>query len=419
MEPVVVLTSILRLLLVAAVYCLNATALVKLVSKTPSTGSCVHVLTSATVLLAGLLYLSSWAPYLVYSLTDGKWLLLGANRHCLLQHFVTSEISAVLLALLAVRVLYSYLVKVMRRPPPTARAASLAVCLAWLGPQLVYDAMTVAIDGQGRERPRESSYRFLDDVMELPTHGGAHYPNVTRGYRVGFMVCLQSLDPNVLSSFGWQYAVVVLPLSTLVLFCGARLLLGSKNRKGALMSRKSTLPAAKSGQAEVVLFTDMSGYPYGNSSNAETCRSDTCSRSCSRDTLVDMALYYNLIWLLALRPLAVLHALYLQAGSPTEGATGASYIDIGSHLVLTFSCVFSPFSPRVGLCGRVKSRKDCLTGTENGQQLLDCCKIPEKAQLGAPASDPKVKDFSCQMEMPVVNHQAKKAEVEFSGESFC
>lgn len=53
-----------------------------------------------------------------------------------------------------------------------------------------------------------------------------------------------------------------------------------------------------------------------------------------------MALYYNFIWLVILRPLAILHALYMQTGEWGN----AFYMDFGSHLVLAFSAVFSPFS---------------------------------------------------------------------------
>ncbi|GBO07137.1 hypothetical protein AVEN_185456-1 [Araneus ventricosus] len=53
-----------------------------------------------------------------------------------------------------------------------------------------------------------------------------------------------------------------------------------------------------------------------------------------------MALYYNFIWLVVLRPLAILHALYMQTGEWGN----AFYMDFGSHLVLAFSAVFSPFS---------------------------------------------------------------------------
>lgn len=396
MEPVVVLTSVLRLILVGVVYALNASALVRLVSR--STSACVHVLTSAAVLLAGLLYLSSWAPYLVYSLTDGRWLLLGANRHCLLQHFVTSEISAVLLALLAVRVLYRYLVKVLQRPPPTARAASLATSIAWLGPQILYDAMTTSLDSRSyrEDYPQSTSYRFLDDVMELPRRSA----NSTRGYRVGFMVCLQSLDPNVLSSFIWQYAVVVLPLGALILFCGFRLLLGTKETL-----RINDLTLVNNKEFKEASFAEAQGSP--------TCKGgDPCSRSCFRDTLVDMALYYNLIWLLILRPLAVLHALYLQS-VPFATTTNASYIDIGSHLVLTFSCVFSPFSPRVGLC-RKSAHSRRLDGTQ------DLVELQRHHQLLVDISiDPEVPQKLANEMLKTKDEQNKATILESSGESFC
>ncbi|GIY40271.1 hypothetical protein CDAR_557881, partial [Caerostris darwini] len=65
-----------------------------------------------------------------------------------------------------------------------------------------------------------------------------------------------------------------------------------------------------------------------------------CQYGCKTNTFVDMALYYNFIWLVVLRPLAILHALYMQTGEWGN----AFYMDFGSHLVLAFSAVFSPFS---------------------------------------------------------------------------
>lgn len=53
-----------------------------------------------------------------------------------------------------------------------------------------------------------------------------------------------------------------------------------------------------------------------------------------------MALYYNFIWLVILRPLAMFHALYMQRAEWGN----AFYMDFGSHLVLAFSAVFSPFA---------------------------------------------------------------------------
>lgn len=69
-------------------------------------------------------------------------------------------------------------------------------------------------------------------------------------------------------------------------------------------------------------------------------RPTICQYGCKSNTFVDMALYYNFIWLVILRPLAMLHALYMQRSEWGN----AFYMDFGSHLVLAFSAVFSPFA---------------------------------------------------------------------------
>ncbi|XP_015930693.1 uncharacterized protein [Parasteatoda tepidariorum] len=309
MELVVIATSMLRLVLVSAVYLLNIRGLLRL---TWQPKPCIHSWTTGAVLLAGILYLSSWAPYIAYTLANGHWLLLGARRHCLLQHFVSAEIGAVLLALLAVRLMYRCLVKVYKRPPPSAKAASLVTCLAWLGPQLLYDAVAVTRDDSTPE-----SYRFLDDLLVVPQG-----VNASHGYRVGFMICMQLLSGPVLSYYVWQYLVLILPLAALIIYCSSRLVLVAQIRRREEPAESSI--ESKSGRFGFLTWSKRAVCQYG----------------CKTNTFVDMALYYNFIWLVILRPLAILHALYMQSGEWGN----AFYMDFGSHLVLAFSAVFSPFS---------------------------------------------------------------------------
>ncbi|GIX97677.1 uncharacterized protein CEXT_402821 [Caerostris extrusa] len=311
MELLVVATSMLRLFLVSVVYLLNIRGLLRL---TWQPRACIHALTTGAVLLAGVLYLSSWAPYIAYTLANGHWLLLGARRHCLLQHFVAAEIGAVLLALLAVRLMYRLLVRVYKRPLPSARAASLVTCMAWLGPQLLYDAVAVTRDDTTRS---PDSYRFLDDLLVVPQGS-----NASHGYRVGFMICMQLLSGPVLSYYVWQYLVLVLPLAGVIIYCSARLMLASHIRRREEPSDSSV--ESRSGRFAFLNWSKRAVCQYG----------------CKTNTFVDMALYYNFIWLVVLRPLAILHALYMQTGEWGN----AFYMDFGSHLVLAFSAVFSPFS---------------------------------------------------------------------------
>lgn len=235
MEIIVMATSILRLLLVSVVYLLNIRGLLRL---TWQPRNCIHALTTGATLLAGILYLSSWAPYIAYTLANGHWLLLGPRKHCLLQHFVSAEIGAVLLSLLAVRLTYRCLVTVYKRPAPSARAVSLVTCLAWLGPQLLYDAVAVTRDDSTRS---PDSYRFLDDLLVVPQ--GA---NSSHGYRVGFMICMQMLSGPVLSYYVWQYLVLVLPLAGVIIYCSGRLIVASRTRRRETPAESS--PTIQSGR---------------------------------------------------------------------------------------------------------------------------------------------------------------------------
>ncbi|XP_054717036.1 uncharacterized protein LOC129226454 [Uloborus diversus] len=319
MEFVVLATSLLRLFLVSAVYLLNIRALLRL---TWRPRACVHALTTGAVLLVSLLYLSSWAPYIAYTLANGHWLLLSARRHCLLQYFAAAEIGAVLLALLAVRLMHRCLVRVFGRPAPSACVASLVTCLAWLAPQLLYDAVAVTRDDDATRSP--DAYRFLDDLLVVPPQVGSNNSS-SHGYRVGFMICMQLLSGPVLSYYVWQYLMMVLPLAGLVLYCTARLMMASHVR-GRQEPAEGSLEASGGGRFGFLSWSR---------------RRSVCPYGCRNNTFVDMALYYNFIWLVLLRPLALLHALYMQSG---DWEHPCFYMDFGSHLVLAFSAVFSPFS---------------------------------------------------------------------------
>jgi len=65
---------------------------------------------------------------------------------------------------------------------------------------------------------------------------------------------------------------------------------------------------------------------------------------CQHDLLIALSLYFNLMWLLLLRPIIVLQSLYMNKSS----YHGPPYLDFGAHLVLIFASIFVPFSRHGG-----------------------------------------------------------------------
>lgn len=313
MEVLILISSLLRVMLVAGVYILNIRALLILAWQSKT---CVHSLTTGAVLLSCLLYLSSWTPYLTYGLANGQWLLLTARSHCVLQQFVTMETSSILLTLLAIRITYRFFIRVRSKPVSGAFASSLILCLAWLGPQFVFDIINLVRD----EPERGNSYRFLDDLLVVPDT-----VNATRGYRVGFMICMQALSSPVISYYTSQYIFLVLPLAHIVAYCSLRLYL---TKRGRCLSAGRDNSGIETGYLQRIIETN------------------SCCRDHKNDTFINMSLYYNCIWMVFLRPLAILHAMYLQS----KEWESAYYMDFGTHLVLAFASVFSPLSPRFGIC---------------------------------------------------------------------
>ncbi|XP_023223000.1 uncharacterized protein LOC111624402 [Centruroides sculpturatus] len=333
MEVLILISSLLRVALVAGVYILNIRALLILAWQSKT---CVHSLTTGAVLLSCLLYLSSWTPYLTYGLANGQWLLLTARSHCVLQQFVTMETSSVLLALLAIRITYKFFVRIRSKSVTSAFASSLILCVAWLGPQLVFDVINLVRD----EPERGSNYRFLDDLLVVP-----NTVNATRGYRVGFMICMQALSSPVISYYTSQYIFLVLPLAHIVAYCSLRLYL---MKRGRCLSPGHDNSGIETGYLQRIIETN------------------SCCRDYKNDTFVNMSLYYNCIWMIFLRPLAILHAMYLQS----KDWESAYYMDFGTHLVLAFASVFSPLSPRFGICQPFRRRKSDYKTKNNKPEIF-------------------------------------------------
>lgn len=97
---------------------------------------------------------------------------------------------------------------------------------------------------------------------------------------------------------------------------------------------------------------------------------DSCD--CSNDFALSLSLYFNLMWLLILRPLIVLQTLMMSTeadGSPP------TYLDFGTHLVLIFASLSIPFSNSGGLRLESFSNQETLSSTNS------CCNQSDKSSI--------------------------------------
>lgn len=159
-----------------------------------------------------------------------------------------------------------------------ARTLAFAACIAWIIPQLMY---LTAADFLHRD---QSTFRFMDRVMLVPSSSSSSssqsYRNGTRGSllkgdeaaaTVGFAICVQHLASPVVAQLAWHYVVLVIPLTALILLCFA------------VHYLKTSFNAIDS---------------------IQSCK-------CSDDLLITLSLYFNMMWLLILRPLIVLQTLMM------------------------------------------------------------------------------------------------------------
>ncbi|RWS29604.1 hypothetical protein B4U80_09127 [Leptotrombidium deliense] len=252
-----------------------------------------------------MVYLISWLPYLTFSLPDGKWPLVNAKEHCIIQQSVTGQVTTVLLTLLAIRKLYDCL---NRR---AARIISLAVVIAWIIPQLIYLSISEVSDSD------KSSFQFLDKLLLIPRSNSENNNQLT----IGFMLCIHRLESPVVAQLSWHYIILVVPLTALILF------------SFIVQAFRSKAPENE-------------------------CK-------CPPDLLVSLCLYFNLMWLLILRPLIVLQTLVVNKGLQEQSPT---YLDFGAHLVIIFSSVFVPFASNGGLRGKRMKNVD----TNESGDSIDC-----------------------------------------------
>ncbi|RWS12843.1 hypothetical protein B4U79_07207 [Dinothrombium tinctorium] len=299
MESIIVATGITRLILISGVLFVNTISFIRLLWCCAGNvkAKCVHKITTAVTILCSIVYLLSWLPYLTFSLPDGKWPLVNAKEHCIIQLSVTAQVTTILLTVLAVRKLYDCF------NPKVAKVLSFSAVFAWVIPQLLYLSLAELLNNES------SSFRFLDRLLLIP-HSSS---NASNEVTIGFMLCIHHLAAPVVAQLSWHYIVLVVPLTALILLSFI-----------LQAFRKTT-----------------------NAGAEENCK-------CTPDLLISLCLYFNLMWLLILRPLIVLQTLIINK----EWQQSPTYLDFGTHLVIIFAAVFVPFASNGGLRNKVREANE-------------------------------------------------------------
>ena len=96
---------------------------------------------------------------------------------------------------------------------------------------------------------------------------------------------------------------------------------------------------------------------------------DSCE--CSNDFAMSLSLYFNLMWLLILRPLVVLQTLMMSTEADNAPPT---YLDFGTHLVLIFASLSIPFSSSAGL-------RPALNSQDSLSSVNSCCDQSNKSSI--------------------------------------
>lgn len=171
-EGLVLLLSLLRIFVVAIVLAVNIIALRRCARVVKC--HCLHIYVSDSVKICSVIYIVTWTPFLVYSLLNGRWLLIDEHIFCLIQNYMTN---AVLLVLVALAALLGYN-KMSDRPVGPKLAAGLTLA-AWLLPQLAYFIILTTLEST--ESHTKLDFDFLDDL--LGTSERTHNIGIT--YKIG------------------------------------------------------------------------------------------------------------------------------------------------------------------------------------------------------------------------------------------
>lgn len=389
MDTVSVVTGLLRLCLVVAVFYLNCRALIDVCFRS---SLCVHNLVSTAVVLANILYLITWPPFLLYGLSAANgagsghyvgWTPVNEQIFCLSQNYVVNAMGMVLLSLLVVRMADRFRETVLRWPPLGRTRNVLFTFLMWILPQFLYDLVSLATNANScaNRRHRRPVFHFLGEIVRIVTPASMslsssssssdvrHSSTEAAGYSLGFMVCEQELTDVVMAFHLWQYLVLVVPYAVAAILFGSAISMSIRRPRNRHTTGITT---------DHFAYLSVSGRlleSHDADTNEDTTDEDGCGHRCRiRITVIDLILYSNMLWHLVGRPLIIAHALYWPPSSPdSDGRQDPpTFLDVGSHLMLAVSCCLAPTICGLRLASSssnaIVGRSVCVLGIKIGRR---------------------------------------------------
>ena len=97
-EGLVLLLSLLRIFVVALVLAVNIIALRGCSSRNAKC-HCLYLYVSDSIKICSVVYITSWIPFLIYTMLNGRWLVIDKQIFCMIQNYITNSILLVLLAI--------------------------------------------------------------------------------------------------------------------------------------------------------------------------------------------------------------------------------------------------------------------------------------------------------------------------------
>ncbi|KAK4012921.1 uncharacterized protein LOC116931540 [Daphnia magna] len=317
-EGFVFLLSLLRIFVVSLVLAVNIIALRRCSSRN-SKCHCLYLYVSDSVKICSVVYIASWIPFLLYSMLNGRWLLIDKQIFCLIQNYMTN---AVLLVLLAMAALAS-LSKTQGARSISPKSAAGLTLAAWILPQFAYFVILTSLDTATVHKNED--FYLLDDLLGMNDKS-----TLTTGirYTVGFTICGHSLCRMAMTQYVLQYVIIILPTCVI---------------NGIIYIRnKHRLPLTQPNyRYSEQLIQDKGSAAIG-------CPSCSCGRGIT--SALEIILFGIVLWLLLIRPMIVF------IWSPEH------LFDLGSHILLSITAVFTPILPKQKSTRHVKIfRIDPLT----------------------------------------------------------
>ena len=201
--------SLIRFSILSTLFLINLTSLIRLIlfnvkSDLKNNQHCVHTVCNSLIILANLLYLTTWIPYLGLSIYDTNWSMVNGLEQCALQYLTSSIFVTLLLTILVIRKIYCCF------NCENGKIISFAIVFAWIFPQTVYLTI-IEIFGVDKLSPFENpnklipfrSYFESSDLIELESNRtsslfDANDFNLKNG---SFMICVHRLSSQISRSF--------------------------------------------------------------------------------------------------------------------------------------------------------------------------------------------------------------------------